>query len=139
MTSLIDHLEGTLGLISRGWATGPDGERMPFQIVRLSRGSGEGNVGYATLGLSRTGLTSPTSGRCVHQELLMLGPRGSPERSRSLLAAPCGMRRSRGATHRSAVMCWVRQAAWCQDRTTALHVAMPVYFSEEFAAFSRWP
>ncbi|MDR6120087.1 hypothetical protein QE370_003271 [Aeromicrobium sp. SORGH_AS981] len=72
--SLVDHLEKHLGRIDAGWSVDPDGERTPFQVVKLSRGSDLESVAYSTLGLSRHVLRSPRSGRAIRQELMMLAP-----------------------------------------------------------------
>lgn len=80
MTGLVEHFERVLGPVHTGWSTGPDGGPMPFQIVQFSEGSDPDSVGYSTLGLSRTSLVSPTSGRRLRQELLILAPEAMPSR-----------------------------------------------------------
>ncbi len=84
--TLVEHFEKVLGPIHTGWELDPDEKPMPFQIVRFAGGSDAHSVGYATLGLSRYPLSSPTSGRPIRQELLMLVSDAlSPDRILSLL------------------------------------------------------
>ncbi|MEZ5901355.1 MAG: suppressor of fused domain protein [Hyphomicrobiaceae bacterium] len=67
--TLVEHLEGFVGPIQRGWNGQQVGERWPFQIVQLS-GRTEGSATtLATLGLSSVPLRN--SGQSVRQELLL--------------------------------------------------------------------
>jgi Suppressor of fused protein (SUFU) len=67
--SLVQHLEAFLGPIAAGWAEDGSGQKLPFQIVRFDPREGESHVTFATLGLSRHILGSPS--RETRQELVI--------------------------------------------------------------------
>ncbi|MFF1820698.1 suppressor of fused domain protein [Kribbella sp. NPDC058245] len=137
MTSLVEHFERVLGPIQAGWARDPDGAEMPFQIVRFSGGSDADSVGYATLGLSRYPLLSPTSGRTIRQELLMLAPAESvaPDRVALLLQVGSMALARQRVLLRGSVL-GPADAIVPTSALTALYVTMPVYFPDEFATFA---
>ncbi|MDP5228743.1 MULTISPECIES: suppressor of fused domain protein [Arthrobacter] len=134
---LIAHFEYTLGLIQRGWSVDPDRVKMPFQIVQFASGSDEDSVGYATLGLSRHLLESAASDRTIRQELLMLAPKKmKPD-------FPVGLLHQLGSmvlgTHKALLRGNVigpANALVPGSELTALYVASPVYFPDEFATFT---
>lgn len=72
-SAIVAHLESHLGPIEVGWRGDRNGPGSHPQVVRL-RGSARlpGVVPYATLGVSRHALHSPTSGRPLRLELVML-------------------------------------------------------------------
>ncbi len=74
MMSLVDHFERYLGEIAAGWSGDGGGHPVAFQVVRFPRVSGNGTIGFATLGLSRCPLRS-ASGKEIRQKLLMLVPK----------------------------------------------------------------
>lgn len=137
MTNLVEHFERVLGPVHTGWAVDPDGEEMPFQIVRFSGGSDVDSVGYATLGLSRYPLSSRSSGRVIRQELLMLAPESlAPDRVVSLLLQAGTMAlRSQRALLRGNVI-GPAGAIVPKSDLTALYVTMPVYFPDDFATLA---
>jgi hypothetical protein len=137
VTSLVEHFERVLGPVHAGWSVDPDGDEMPFQIVRFSGGSDVDSVGYATLGLSRYPLSSTSSGRAIRQELLMLAPESlAPDRVVSLLLQVGSMALgSRRALLRGNVIGPAGSIVPESD-LTALYVTMPVYFPDEFATFA---
>ncbi|GAB3938473.1 hypothetical protein GCM10029976_053010 [Kribbella albertanoniae] len=111
---------------------------MPFQIARFSGGSDAGSVGYATLGLSRYPLLSPTSGRTIRQELLMLVPAESvaADRVASLLLQVGSMALARQRPLLRGNVIGPAGAIVPTSVLTALYVTMPVYFADEFATFA---
>lgn len=134
---LVEHFERTLGPIAAGWSVGPDGVKMPFQIVRFTDGSDADSVGYSTLGLSWRVLPSPTSHLHIRQELLMLAPEAlEPGHVASILLQvgemAIGMER---ALLRGDVIGPAGSLVPGSD-LTALYVTMPSYFPSEFATFS---
>ena len=135
--SLVEHFERTLGPVHTGWSVDPDGAEMPFQVVRFAGGSDADSVGYATVGLSRQALSSPTSGRLIRQELLMLAPESlAPDRVVSLLLQVGSMALgTRRALLRGDVIGPAGALVPGSD-LTALYVTMPVYFPDEFAMFA---
>jgi Suppressor of fused protein (SUFU) len=74
VTDLPAHFESYLGEIERGWSQDADGEAVPFQIVRFGQGPAPGTITFATLGLSRHGMPSETSGRVIFHEFVMCVP-----------------------------------------------------------------
>lgn len=137
MNSLVDHFEQVLGPIHTGWSVDPDGSRMPFQIVRFSGGSDVDSVGYATLGLSRYALTSPTTGRDIRQELLILAPDSlSPDIVVSLLLQ---VGTAALAAQRALLRGHVIGPAGAMTPgscLTAFYVTMPTYFPDNFSTVS---
>ena len=129
VTDLVEHFERVLGPIHTGWSTDPDGNPMPFQVVRFSGGSDVDSVGYATLGLSRHRLTSPASGRSIRQELFMLAPDSmTPDWIVSLLLQVGSVAvRTQRALLRGNVI-GPAEALVPDSGLTALYVTMPVYF-----------
>jgi len=67
VTSIVEHLEGHLGRIERGWSAGS--EEGALQVVRFADRPDPGVATYATLGLSRHVLALPRE-REVRQELV---------------------------------------------------------------------
>jgi hypothetical protein len=137
MKGLVEHLERILGPIHTGWSAGPDGESMPFKIVRFSGGSDADSVGYTTLGASEHRLLSTTSGRAIRQELLMLAPDSlSPDVVVSLLYQVGTMALRSGRALLRGHVIGPAGALAPGSELTALYVTMPVYFPDEFATFS---
>lgn len=73
MSLLIAHLESRLGKIQSGWTRDPEGADLPFRVAEF-RGGGQlvGSTSYATVGLSRHYLPSPSGGREMSMELTIL-------------------------------------------------------------------
>jgi hypothetical protein len=136
VTNLADHFERTLGPIHTGWSADPNGAPMPFQVVRFSDGSDFDSVGYATLRLSRFPLSSRTTGRVIRQELLVLAAESlDPDRVVSLLLqVGSAALHARHALLRGDVIGPAGAFIPGSD-LTALYVAAPVYFPDEFATF----
>ncbi|MFJ8141203.1 suppressor of fused domain protein [Streptomyces sp. NPDC096013] len=68
---LIEHMESRLGRMVEGWSVDSESNPMPFQVGRFQDGELSGVVTYATIGLSKYALASRTSGRGIHQELII--------------------------------------------------------------------
>ncbi|MFV0459448.1 MAG: suppressor of fused domain protein [Actinomycetales bacterium] len=110
---------------------------MPFQIVRFAGGSDSDSVGYSTLGLSRRALVSPTSGRRIREELLMLAPEKMPaDTVVSLLLQVGTMVLSSGRPLLRGNVIGPSGPLTPGSALTALYVTMPVYFPDDFATFS---
>lgn len=137
MKSLVDHFERVLGPIHTGWSVDPDGSKMPFQIARFSGGSDVDSVGYATLGLSRYALTSPSTGRGIRQELLIIAPDSlSPDIVVSLLLQVGSVALvAQRALLRGHVI-GPAGAMTPGSCLTAFYVTMPTYFCDNFSTFS---
>lgn len=137
VTGLIDHFERVLGPVHTGWLEDPEGAAMPFRIVRFSGGSDADSVGYATVGLSRTPLLSPVSGRPMRQELLMLAPDALPTDNVVSLLFQVGtmVLGSQRPLLRGNVI-GPASSLVPGSELTALYVTMPVYFPDAFATFS---
>ncbi len=134
---MVEHAERFLGPVQRGWSTDPDGGSMPFQIVEYEHGSDPESVAYSTLGLSRAGLVSPTSGREIRQELLMVLRRSVPADVALSLLWQVGLTvlESGEALLRGHVVGPAGRLAPETD-LTALYVTTPVYFPDELAWFA---
>lgn len=137
VAGLVEHFERVLGPVHTGWSTDPDGAPMPFQIVRFAGGSDSDSVGYSTLGLSRRALVSPTSGRRIREELLMLAPEKMPaDTVVSLLLQVGTMVLSSGRPLLRGNVIGPSGPLTPGSALTALYVTMPVYFPDDFATFS---
>ena len=110
---------------------------MPFQVVRFAGGSDADSVGYATLGLSQHPLLSPTTGRTIRQELLMLAPESqAPDRVVSQLLQVGSMALGAERALLRGNVIGPAGAILPESELTALYVTTPVYFPDEFATFA---
>lgn len=134
MTTVIEHYESVLGPIRVGWATGPDGDAMPFQVVRFDKGSSPGIISFATLGLGGFPLSSPTSGRAIRHELLMLAPKEMESSAIPSLLLQVGSAALQGrrALVRGDVI-GPHGRLLPETSLEALYVTAPVYLPDEFA------
>lgn len=133
---LVEHFERTLGPIEYGWSVDPDGAKMPFQIVRFTRGSAPESVSYSTLGLSRKALPSPNSQQLIRHELLMLAPESlAPDHIASILHQVGEMVIKRGRALLRGDVIGPAGALVFGATVTALYVTSPSYFPEDFAVF----
>lgn len=135
MVGLVEHLERFLGPIDVGWSKDADGRVMPFQIVRFD---GTDGVAFSTLGLSKFGLRSATSGRSIHHELLMLVPKALKEGPIPALLqqAATGALEAGGAVLRGNVI-GPYGPLLPGSAMEALYAAMPAYFPDDFASCSE--
>lgn len=135
---LFAHLESVLGPIQAGWSVDPYGRTMPFQVVQFARGTGSGDVAYATLGLSRHALRSRVSGRSMRQELLILAPEGAGRGAIARLLFEVGTLAldSHEAFLRGDT---ISPRSRLSDGTalTEVYVTLPVYFPDSFATVRR--
>lgn len=135
--TLVEHLERFLGPLQLGWAVDADGFKMPFQVVRFEKGSGPGTISLATLGLGRHLLTSPTSGREIRHELLILAMKGMESGAIPSLLHQVGSAALRG--HRALLRGDVigpHGPLVAGSSMEALYVTAPVYFPDEFATYA---
>jgi hypothetical protein len=127
------HLESFCGLIVEGWTTDPDGKKMLCGVARFERGPAEGSVTFATLGLNLYPLRSATSAKLIRQELVMLARKGSiPGNLPALLHQVATVAVSRGRAYLRGEVIGPRNPLFTGTELTALYVAIPVYFPEEF-------
>lgn len=136
MVTLVEHFERFLGPIQVGWAADPSGIEMPFQVVRFERGSGPGTISFATLGLGRYPLTSPTSGRDIRHELLVIAPTDLASSTIPSLLHQVGNAAIRGrrALVRGDVV-GPQGPLVAGSTLEALYVTAPVYFPDNMATY----
>lgn len=134
MTGLVRHLEHFLGPMSGGWQYDADGGATPFQVAQFQQLPNLNTLAITTLGLSRRALKSRSSGKEIHQELLVLMPKSCgagpvpgqlQQVGRELWDTGVALLRGdvigpRGPLFRRSVL-------------EAYYVAPPVYFPDEFA------
>jgi len=72
--SLPEHLEKFLGTIRGGWSQTADGRRTEFTVVDFAGGSRLHEHAFATLGLSKIPLHSPSHTGHIYQELVIVVP-----------------------------------------------------------------
>jgi hypothetical protein len=134
MNSVIEHFERQLEAIQGGWSVDPDGNEMPFQIVRFARGSGDGTIAFATLGLGRYPLLSPTTGRTIRQEFLLLASADLVNEPFPSLLQEVGEEAVRGGrAFLRGDLVGPRGPLIPKSHLEALYVTVPVYFPDEFA------
>lgn len=109
---------------------------MPFQVVRYDQGSGPGTIGFSTLGLGRFPLSSPTSGRAIRHELLMIAPKTMESSAIPSLLLQVGSAAVKGrrALVRGDVI-GPYGPLLPGTSLEALYVTSPVYFPDDFAIF----
>lgn len=132
MPTVIDHFEKYLGPVEEGWSEDADGVKMPFQIARFAKGSGPGTVAYATLGLHRYALQSPSTGRDLRLELLML-VRGGPNGAIPALLHQIAMNAlEAGRAYVRGEVLGPQGPILPGSRLKAFYLANPVYLPDEF-------
>lgn len=132
---LVAHFERFLGPVRSGWMAGATGERLPFQVVRWSRGSDVGSLAYSTLGLSRHRLQG-RGGAEVRQEFVLLTTPSLPVEYVLTVFEDAGkgvIEVGRGL--RQGDLLGPVPPPVPGSGMAALYVAMPVYFSDEFALY----
>ena len=118
---LIEHLEDYLGEMDAAWTKSPEGVQLPFTIARFG-GVFESSRAYTTLGLSR-----------FHQELLLIAPESFGDGNiPKVLQDAAGVVLQRQTPLARGEVVEVQPMFDCYP-FTALYVALPVYFPEEFA------
>jgi hypothetical protein len=134
MAGVVEHLERFCGVIAEGWNTDPDGNPMPFQIVRIEASAIDDAVIYATLGLSNFQLAAPSGRKQIRHELLVIARKN---RLRSNLPAVLQQVAAESLLSGSAYVrgdvIGPREALFTGSDMTAFYVAIPVCFSDVFA------
>jgi hypothetical protein len=128
-----EHLESFCGPIVEGWRTDPDGKKMPCTVARFERGPSQGSVTFATLGLNSYRLKSATSQKLIRHELVMLARKDAiPGNLPALLHQVSAEAVSRGRAYLRGEVIGPRNPLFTGTALTALYVAIPVYFPDEF-------
>lgn len=134
MTNLVEHFERFLGPITSGWSVDPDGQRMHVQILKFHSGPLENVAAYSTLGLSRHMLLSPSHGKPMRLELLMMVRRGDFERSiPSLLQQLADESIEEGRALLRGDVIGPRGVLDPNTSLEAMFVCAPVYLPDEFS------
>ncbi|GAA3905095.1 suppressor of fused domain protein [Streptomyces lannensis] len=133
--NLIEHMESRLGRLAEGWSVDPDSNPMPFQLGRFQDGTLPGVVTYATIGLGKHALTSRTSGRGIHQELLLSvrSENASGVFPALIHQLAMGLLEHGDAILRGDVI-GPRGAIIPESSLEAFYAAIPVYYDDAFAA-----
>jgi hypothetical protein len=128
-----DHIEKTLGPITKEWEHRADGSQLPFAIAQVDDQPMSGAVSYVTMGLSDWELRFP-SGTPARQELVIACHRKhAVENVQGLLA---GLAVERSQSRRALARGEVEGPAGPLLPTTelqALYASLPVYFTESFS------
>lgn len=134
MANIVQHFERFLGPITGGWSMDPDGQRMHTQILQFQDSSLDGVVAYSTLGLARHELISPSSGKPIRLELLMMVRRGDFERFvPSLLQQLADESIQEGRALLRGEVIGPRGMLDPNTSLTALYVCAPAYQPDEFS------
>jgi len=135
MTTVFDHLELYAGQIQGGRKTDADGNVVPIQIVFTEGGPYPGTLTFSTLGLSNFPLKSADSEYYVRHELVMILPAHTVPKNVMGIIQQAGLHAlaRRQAYSRGDV---IRPYGKMFEgfEATALYVAPPAYFPEEFAS-----
>ena len=130
---LISHIEKFCGPIVGGWPNDADGNKMPFQIVQMQGGPIAGTTTYATLGLGKIPLRAHASDQVIRHELVMLARSDSvPENLPALLQQVAMEALQRNHAYLRGEVIRPRGSLFSGSTVTALYVAIPVYFPQEF-------
>lgn len=133
LPTIIDHFEKYLGPVEEGWSEDADGVKMPFQIAKYAKGSGPGTVAYSTLGLHRYALRSPSTGRDLRLELLLL-VRDLPSGTAPALLHQIAMSAlTEGRAYVRGEVLGPQGPVVPGSKMEAFYVAIPAYFPDEFA------
>lgn len=136
MNSFTVFLENHLGEIEYGWSKGGDGQKLPFQIVKFSRGPFAETVTYTTLGLSNEKLISPVSNKRVRQELVFISYKsvGDLNIPAIMQQVALSMLKNKKALLRGDVI-GPHGDLFTGSELEALYVTLPVYFPDSFKTF----
>ena len=133
MPSVIDHLERFCGPIVEGWAHDPDGQRMPFQIVRLQSGPVVDTVTFSTVGLGKIPLKCSRSHKIIRHELVMLAHSAAvPPNLGPLLQQVAAEAVARSSPYLRGEVIGPRGPLFENSTVTALYVSSPAYFPDDF-------
>lgn len=134
MPGLIEHLEKYLGRIDAGWSEDDSGTSQPFQVARFAGGMILDAVSFSTVGLSKYPLSSRRTGRGIRHELVMCVKdvlRDGPVPG--LLQQAGNESLASGRPYLRGDVIGPRGGLFPRSELTALYVALPVYFPDDFA------
>ena len=135
ISPLIAHVETYLGVLKSGWKNSRDNVQMPFQVIQTTEGAISGICCYSTIGLSHFDLASSTSEKIIHQELFIavndtFNPRNIP----SILQGVGQQRLQFNTALLRGQVIGPREGVVIADTIfSALYVAMPAYWPDQFA------
>lgn len=136
MASLAEHIERHLGSIMHGWSKGSNGIEMPFQVVACNSGLTKGVTAYVTLGLSKSSLNSPNSGKAIRLEMLMLSRPGPDAARVPAILQQIGLEAiQRGKAYLRGDVIGPRGALFGKGLLEAVYVTMPVYYPESLNTY----
>ncbi len=136
MDKFIQFLENHLGTIEYGWSNDDNGERLPVQIVKYSKGPFSGTKTFSTLGLNKVPLTSYVSGKQIWQELIFVSYSNSGNINiPSLLAQVSQIALDSGSAFLRGDVIGPYGPIFDDSNLEAFYVTIPCYFSDSFDAF----
>lgn len=132
----IDYLEDHLGAIECGWSADADGNKLPFQIVKFSKGPFPDTVTYSTLGLSDVQLPSPVSNQRIRHELILVSYTSFGDGNIPGVLQRVGLDALKnGRPYLRGDVIGPYGTLFESTQLEALYVTMPVYFSDSFFTF----
>ena len=132
MNNYGEFLEEYLGPIQYGWAKDEQSVRLPFQVVKYSRGPFPGAEAYSTLGLSSQALASRVSAKRIHHELLFVSYSSFGDRNIPSILQRAGLAAlQKQSAYLRGDLIGPYGLLFDQSRLTALYVAIPVLLPEE--------
>ena len=136
MDKFIQFLEKHLGTIECGWSEDDNGEPLPVQIVKYTKGPFSGTKTYSTLGLNKVPLTSSVSGKPIWQELIFvsyfnIGNLNIP----GLLAQVSQMALDSKTAFLRGDVIETYGPIFDDSNLEALYVSIPGYFPDSFDSF----
>lgn len=137
MNKFMQFLEEHLGEIRYAWSEDEFGEKLPFQIVKFSKGPFQGTTTYSTLGLSNHILKSSVSEKEILQELIIVSDsRFGDENIPSILQqVGLSILKNHSSLLRGEVI-GPYGPLFDDSRLEALYSSIPVYFPDKFHTFA---
>jgi hypothetical protein len=137
MAALVDHFESRLGRLVGAWSADEQALEGTPQVGYFTGGAIEGVQSFATIGLHRTALTSRTTGRHQHLELMAChhpvpGDEYGP--FASALEWVAGRLVASGEAVLRGDVIPLPMPLLKESALTSLYAAVPVYFDDDFAS-----
>ena len=133
INNYVNFLENHLGMIEFGWSYDKNGVKLPFNVVKYTKGPFPDTVTYSTLGLSHHTLKSSESGKIIRQELFIVADSKVGDQNIPILLQQLGLEviESHIPFLRGQVI-GPRGKLFKGTKLEAMYATVPVYFPDSF-------